>query len=303
MSSKRTALNPTERITINFLHASPEELSAAERKKNRLENAGYSLVSQSGNEMVYKLSPKDPGGIPGTNSRTASDSVNVREIPECDICKYEEHKEGVPAAYDGKTVHGPWGYMCEKHFGTHGVGLGTGKGQRLVKEARGVSCPQCGKRLNDEIARAGHAHGPDGEVYDADPQYGFESLGDYQSRQRHGEQPNDHLFDEMGRYHRDRFKGKESSLSPQDRRFVTLESSKFLAENTDTNDARELATRAMHHAQKVTSTLDVNRSSTITSAFVERVASGAQQRRREAPQPTATKTANINSLPPEAMFL
>lgn len=128
---------------------------------------------------------------------------------------------------------------------------------------------------------------------------------------------NDYLFDEKGRYHRDRFReagdhrldefagsgrpainpytgdddgefkgnpqghghwGKESSLSPQDRRYVTLESSKFLADNTDTNDARELATRAMHHAQLVTSSYDVKRSRAITSAFVEKVAWGAQQR-------------------------
>lgn len=52
--------------------------------------------------------------------------------------------------------------------------------------SKGVKCPQCGKYLHDEVARAGHAHGPNGEVYDAEPQYGFESRGDYQERTRRG---------------------------------------------------------------------------------------------------------------------
>lgn len=115
-------------------------------------------------------------------------------------------------------------------------------------------------------------------------------------------QPNDYLFDEMGRYHRDRFKG--SSLSPQDRRYVTLESSKFLSDNTDTNDARELATRAMHHAQLVTSSFDVNRSRAVTAAFVARVAEGAYERQRiasAAPKPSV-RTASVDNLPPEALF-
>jgi hypothetical protein len=38
----------------------------------------------------------------------------------------------VPARYDGATVHGPWAYMCEEHFQSDGVGLGTGRGQLLV---------------------------------------------------------------------------------------------------------------------------------------------------------------------------
>jgi hypothetical protein len=29
--------------------------------------------------------------------RTAGDSVEVRDIPSCDICKYEHSKDGVPA--------------------------------------------------------------------------------------------------------------------------------------------------------------------------------------------------------------
>lgn len=52
--------------------------------------------------------------------------AHVAKIPPCDIECTE------PAAYDGKTVDGPWAYMCETHFRLLGVGLGTGKGQRLA---------------------------------------------------------------------------------------------------------------------------------------------------------------------------
>lgn len=182
--------------------------------------------------------------------------------------------------------------------------------------------------------------------------------------------PNDYLFDEMGRYHRDRFKGKEgsrkqaagtlhpehdgmapweearadeslektadckcwkgyervpgtkpcaegscrkcdshrkeSALSPADRRYVTLESSRFLADNIDTNDARELATRAMHYAQKVTSSYSVSRSRSVTAAFVQKVADGAVERRNHAALfRSASKPAlerSTDSLPPEALF-
>lgn len=56
-----------------------------------------------------------------------SDTVKVSAIPACDVCRAK------PAAYDGKTVGGPWAYMCEGCWQRIGVGqLGTGYGQRLV---------------------------------------------------------------------------------------------------------------------------------------------------------------------------
>lgn len=55
-----------------------------------------------------------------------SDKVFVSSLPDCNF------HPGVKAAYDGKTVHGPWANMCEACFGSLGVGLGTGRGQRLV---------------------------------------------------------------------------------------------------------------------------------------------------------------------------
>lgn len=57
--------------------------------------------------------------------------VRVDELPSCDLCsmlgKYLN-----PARFDGATVHGPWAYMCEDHFKADGLGLGTGRGQRLI---------------------------------------------------------------------------------------------------------------------------------------------------------------------------
>lgn len=61
-----------------------------------------------------------------------SEQVVVSVIPPCDFCKEGHSGEQVPAAVDGRTASGMWAYMCEAHFTLHGVGLGTGKGQRLV---------------------------------------------------------------------------------------------------------------------------------------------------------------------------
>jgi hypothetical protein len=56
----------------------------------------------------------------------------VRTIPECSFCL---RMDGIhtPAMYDGKTTIGPWAFMCMKHMRQYGLGLGIGKGQRLIK--------------------------------------------------------------------------------------------------------------------------------------------------------------------------
>ena len=54
-----------------------------------------------------------------------SEQVVVAKFPQCDFC-------GLNGRFDGKTIMGPWANMCRIHFASHGVGLGTGKGQRLV---------------------------------------------------------------------------------------------------------------------------------------------------------------------------
>jgi hypothetical protein len=72
-----------------------------------------------------------PGNTP-RKVTSMSTKVYVATLPECDICKYDGGKPGVEAHYDGKTINGPWANMCSAHFITHGVGLGTGRGQELV---------------------------------------------------------------------------------------------------------------------------------------------------------------------------
>jgi hypothetical protein len=56
-----------------------------------------------------------------------SKSVKVRHPVKCDYCK-----DGTAAVYDARTRPGTWAFMCEEHFITHGIGLGTGLGQRLI---------------------------------------------------------------------------------------------------------------------------------------------------------------------------
>lgn len=64
-------------------------------------------------------------------------TVTVDEIPPCAF----PHAVYTPAAYDGKTTRGPWAYMCQQHHILHGVGLGLGKGQRLVLKGASVITP------------------------------------------------------------------------------------------------------------------------------------------------------------------
>jgi hypothetical protein len=52
----------------------------------------------------------------------------VSKIPFCDF----PHARTAFAAYEGATAGGPWAYMCVAHFRVHGIGIGLGKGQRLV---------------------------------------------------------------------------------------------------------------------------------------------------------------------------
>jgi len=52
-------------------------------------------------------------------------STVVDKRPLCDMCRKAE------AQFDGKTQGGPWAYMCLACYRKHGIGLGTGRGQRL----------------------------------------------------------------------------------------------------------------------------------------------------------------------------
>lgn len=60
--------------------------------------------------------------------------TEVRALQEfhCDFCQSNNLIKR--ALYDGKTRLGYWSYMCQEHFYELGLGLGTGKGQRLIYE-------------------------------------------------------------------------------------------------------------------------------------------------------------------------
>ncbi len=47
-------MKDTETIEINFMFATAQQLRDAERKQQRLEDAGYSLVGHTGNRMIYR---------------------------------------------------------------------------------------------------------------------------------------------------------------------------------------------------------------------------------------------------------
>jgi hypothetical protein len=58
--------------------------------------------------------------------------VRVDKRPPCDICFERSIKEPLMAEYDGKTYRGTWAYMCHAHFKEYGMGVGLGRGQKLV---------------------------------------------------------------------------------------------------------------------------------------------------------------------------
>lgn len=95
-----------------------------------------------------------------------SDTAYVTKLPECDVHKFEKATPGVDAAYDGKTIRGPWANMCEECFGTHGVGLGTGRGQRLVVG----EAPERDRQAEfDEASRSGDIDSMLDAIGDGDP--------------------------------------------------------------------------------------------------------------------------------------
>ena len=57
--------------------------------------------------------------------------ITVVYFPKCDLCSIEDKDNN--AVYDGKTIFGSWANMCEEHFRTCDIGLGLGKGQKLVE--------------------------------------------------------------------------------------------------------------------------------------------------------------------------
>jgi hypothetical protein len=83
----------------------------------------------------------------------AHEAVAVSALPHCDICRFVEsriHPER--ALFDGRTHMGSWANMCYPHMTSHGVGLGMGRGQRLVIPGIGESMKRhpAGRALRSE---------------------------------------------------------------------------------------------------------------------------------------------------------
>ncbi len=56
------------------------------------------------------------------------ENLTVVEIGEKKICDFCNRT----ASYDAKTRFGYWAYMCGVCFKRYGIGLGLGRGQRLI---------------------------------------------------------------------------------------------------------------------------------------------------------------------------
>lgn len=90
-------------------------------------------------------------------------------------------------------------------------------------------------------------------------------------------------------------------LGGTDRRWVKLESARFVAANTDAvDDSHELATRAHHHASVKTSTFTPQRSAAVCEAFVAEVTRLGQAQHR--PRRTAAAPPSIE-FDDQAMYL
>jgi hypothetical protein len=60
--------------------------------------------------------------------KKTNEQLIVAKLPKCNFCDEE-------ARYDGKTIQGPWAYMCVEHYCKFGTGVGLGRGQRLVLQS------------------------------------------------------------------------------------------------------------------------------------------------------------------------
>ena len=84
--------------------------------------------------------------------------TKVKTFPHCDFCPSG-------ALYDGQTTAGLWANMCNLHFQEHGVGLGLGKGQRLVVEkAVAVDPDSGGRRICESCLDAAHDEGAEDDI-------------------------------------------------------------------------------------------------------------------------------------------
>jgi len=96
-----------------------------------------------------------------------STTTYIPEPKTCDVCRYEDGKPDIPAAYDARTNTGQWANVCEAHFASHTPGvLGTGKAQRLVT---GEAPPRDRKAEAAAAAEAGDFDAFMDAIGDGDP--------------------------------------------------------------------------------------------------------------------------------------
>lgn len=132
---------------------------------------------------------------------------------------------------------------------------------------------------------------PSEELYDP-ASYEHDMGGKHDDRPVHDQWGSDH--DEVEHF---------ASLQPQDKRWVTLEASKFAAANEDAwTTPKELAIRAHNHATVVTSTFDPRRSASVSRAFVANVVEVGRRSYRP-PVRQLRASVDMEAIPPEAMFL
>lgn len=78
--------------------------------------------------MAWDAKSPDFAAVRAEITDPPGSTAEVAEIPNCDIHPCDEL-----AVYDSRTIHGPWAYLCERHWQMWGMQrLGTGHGQRLV---------------------------------------------------------------------------------------------------------------------------------------------------------------------------
>jgi uracil-DNA glycosylase len=92
----------------------------------------------------------------------------VSELPACDICKHEQDRI-TEAHYDGRTTTGQWANMCDVHFATRGIGLGTGRGQKLIVGEKPVETEERKRRKIREAINQGDFDAAEELIGDGDP--------------------------------------------------------------------------------------------------------------------------------------
>lgn len=88
-----------------------------------------------------------------TNAAVPHTAVTVSELPDCD---FHPH---VPAAYDAATTMGRWAHLCPACFTAYGIGLGLGRGQRLL-----LACLDADAKCSGTVEFR-HALSPTGKAY------------------------------------------------------------------------------------------------------------------------------------------